>query len=117
MIYIVSRPNTTYILKILNLNNEKLELNYLLKYNLPDGLWSFSIASLILIIWNWKINLEVLIWFTTLIFCSIILEFMFGTYDVLDLSFLLIGILTPFIYTLKINFKNKFYEHKKITND
>ncbi len=107
LIYILSRTNSIYFLKTINLKIDKLNFDYWIKYNLPDGLWAFSITSLILIIWNWKINFELLTWIIILTFCSILLELKFGTFDVFDIIFILIGILTPFIYTLKINFKKQ----------
>lgn len=67
-----------------------------IKYNLPDGLWVYSLTSLMIIIWKsytWKS----LIWICSGLLIAIISEFcqsigvLLGTYDSLDIIFYLLA--------------------------
>lgn len=112
-IYLFSRNNSIFFIgwsrQILSLNFEKIELPFFVKYNLVDGIWTFSLTSLILIIWDWKIS-KIKFWIFLVLFLTIFLETKFGTFDYLDLVISLFGILTPILYTLTNKFK--FYEQK-----
>lgn len=62
-----------------------------LVYNLPDGLWLFSLNLLLLTIWNFQLNKQSLSWLLGAFCIGIVLEFMQythlirGTFDAKDL--------------------------------
>lgn len=64
-------------------------------FSLPDGLWVYSSTSALLILWNSRINL----WIFIPLFTSIVIEIaqktkiVSGTFDILDLSFSILGVL------------------------
>ena len=83
-------------------------------YSLPDGLWIFSYVALIMAIWKNKINKESIFWVLIIPFIAIMSEIgqlyalVPGTFDILDLTFYLLGVLTPFIFINNtITFKPK----------
>ncbi|GAA5089552.1 hypothetical protein GCM10023210_14540 [Chryseobacterium ginsengisoli] len=84
-------------------------------FSLPDGLWIFSYVNLILLIWNFKINFQSLIWILIVPSISIIseigqgLKIIRGTFDFLDLLFYALGFILPLIFTRE-NLKFKYYE-------
>lgn len=90
--------------------------NYLPKwtyFSLPDGLWIYSFTSAILIYWNndnQKTKLWLLIPFTTGILIEIFqaVKLFPGTYDFLDLTFSILGLLLS-----KIIIKHKFKKNEK----
>lgn len=98
VIYVSTRTNNIYFLKALNLENNKISLPNWIMFNLPDGLWAFSFSSLIAIIWQNSIRKEYMFWLIFSCIVSIIIEISYGTFDLLDLIFILIGFLIPFIY-------------------
>ncbi|MCO5259858.1 MAG: hypothetical protein M9916_06910 [Crocinitomicaceae bacterium] len=98
VIYVSTRTNNIYFLKALNLENSKISLPNWIMFNLPDGLWAFSFSSLIAIIWQNSIRKEYMFWLIFSCIVSIIIEISYGTFDLLDLIFILIGFLIPFIY-------------------
>lgn len=98
VIYVSTRTNNIYFLKALNLENSKISLPNWIMFNLPDGLWAFSFSSLIAIIWQNSIRKEYMFWLIFSCIVSIIFEISYGTFDLLDLIFILIGFLIPFIY-------------------
>ncbi|HRB97506.1 MAG TPA: hypothetical protein PKY67_07330 [Nitrosomonas sp.] len=67
-----------------------------IKYNLPDGLWVYSLTSLMIIIWK-SYTLKSLIWICSGLLIAIISEFcqyigVFpGTYDSIDIIFYLLA--------------------------
>jgi hypothetical protein len=74
-------------------------------FSLPDGLWVYSFTSIILILWDGKINYWLIIPFTSGILIEILQGFSFtGTFDYLDLAFSVIGISTS-ILIIKQKFK------------
>lgn len=67
-------------------------------FSLPDGLWVYSFTSIILILWDGKINYWLIIPFTSGILIEILQGFSFsGTFDYLDLTFSVVGISTSII--------------------
>lgn len=115
IIYLFSRSNSIFFIgwvnHFLNYSFEKIELPFFIKYNLVDGIWTFSLTSLILIIWDWDLY-KIKLWIILVILLTIFLEMKFGTFDYIDLLISLLGILSPILYTLINNFKFKFYEQK-----
>lgn len=76
-------------------------------YSLPDGLWTFALINLILIIWKYSINRYSFVWLLTAVFISLIFElaqlasYVKGTFDYNDLLFIIIAILSSFILNKK----------------
>jgi glycopeptide antibiotics resistance protein len=67
-----------------------------IKYNLPDGLWTFAFANCMFYIWKNSESKQKLIWFYVPVIFSIIFEFsqinlIPGTFDILDLVACIIG--------------------------
>ncbi len=82
-------------------------------FSLPDGLWIYSFTSAILIYWNndnQKTKLWLLIPFTTGILIEILQAFKLfsGTFDYLDLTFLILGLSLS-----KIIINHKFKQNDK----
>ncbi|MCU0351390.1 MAG: hypothetical protein MUF43_11275 [Flavobacterium sp.] len=101
MIYLLSRSQEIYINKCIDLKSYKITLPNWLKFNLIDGLWSFSLVSTLLIFCNWKIDsfsIKILIFAYIFVF---LFEISFGTFDWLDLFFIFIGAATPLLKTKK----------------
>lgn len=106
LIYIFSRTNNIYALKFLNFNNKKIEIPDWVNYNLVDGIWSFSLTMLIIIIWDWQVNKNSILWILVILVLSLLMEIEFGTFDWMDVLFLIIGFLLPFfLFAKKITFK------------
>jgi glycopeptide antibiotics resistance protein len=79
-------------------------LDYI-KYNLPDGLWTFAFANYIFYIWQDSTSKQIKkIWFSIPIITSFIFEFaqvnfIDGTFDILDLMAYTVGyILAVLLY-------------------
>ena len=72
-------------------------------YSLPDGLWIFSLISILLIIWKNTISKHNLFWFILIPTTVILLEigqffgFIAGTFDLMDIIFYLLGTILPFL--------------------
>ena len=72
-------------------------------YSFPDGLWLFSYLSLLLIVWNNTISKHNIHWLLLLPTVAITSEIgqLFaivpGTFDVLDLTFYLLGTFLPIL--------------------
>lgn len=107
IIYYLCRQHSIYFLKcvdeIFDLNKPaKIVLPNWIVYNLPDGLWNFAFTSIILIIWKRELKIKNLLWFLFPVLVAIILEFFLGTYDILDMIFIIIGGVLPIIINTKI---------------
>lgn len=81
-------------------------------FSLPDGLWVYSFTSAILIYWNndkQKVKFWLLIPFTSGILIEIFQGFNLfpGTFDFIDLTFLILGLS---LSKILINYKFKQYE-------
>ncbi len=85
-------------------------------FNLPDGIWVSTFIYFLLYIWDFKITIESIIWILLAIIFSFFLEFcqkckiVNGTYDDLDLFFMILGV----IFTYLLTFKIITYEKQKI---
>lgn len=79
-------------------------------YSLPDALWMFSMVLVILMIWNFQLNRHSLQWIILAVFAGILFEisqkyhFVPGTFDVIDLIFILISAILPVSF-MTINYK------------
>ena len=100
-IYIYTRPNSIYFLSWLQqiipiFDDFKITLPEWIIYNLPDGLWIFSFINLMLIIWNGQSNINNLIWYIIPILVGLILEIFYGTFDIIDVLFIILGGISSF---------------------
>ena len=72
-------------------------------FSLPDGIWIFSYVVLMISIWNFKVNKQSIFWLTIIPLIAIFSEIfqifgiISGTFDIIDLSFYLLGFILPFI--------------------
>ena len=84
-------------------------------FSLPDGLWTFSYVTLVMLIWNNEIKRKNIFWLILLPAIAIIseigqcLKLFPGTFDLNDILFYILGFITPLIL-----FKNK--QSQKKTN-
>ncbi len=102
---------------IFKIRNSMNFIKYLLpnwsNFSLPDGLWIYSFTSFLLIYWDNKFDYYkywLLIPFTTSIVVEILqwLKMFPGTFDIIDLLFLMLG------FTLSLIIINsKFKKHEK----
>lgn len=84
-------------------------------FSLPDGLWVFSYISLILLIWGNNINKRNLFWAFLIPFIAIsselgqLFNIVPGTFDAIDLTFYIMGTISPFIFFTNnlLTFKTK----------
>ena len=78
-------------------------------YSLPDGLWVYSFSSAILILWDGKLNIWLLIPLLSGVFTEIAqgLYLFPGTFDIIDLFLAIIGLILSIII---INYKFKKHE-------
>jgi hypothetical protein len=85
-----------------------VQTNSFMRNYLSDGLWAYSLTSLVLIIWNRKPNL---FWLTITFLCFPILEFLQeielvkGTGDIIDITAYIFFAIFALIL-------NKFQKHK-----
>lgn len=76
-------------------------------YSLPDGIWIFSYVTMILLIWNYRINKESFFWILVVPIIAVMSEFLqlynvvSGTFDYLDIIFYLVGGVIPFFICRK----------------
>ena len=86
--------------------------------NLPDGLWVYSVTSYLLMIWNFKINFQNILWISSGFLIMFIAEIMqkfkllIGTFDYYDLLAIIIGFSLPIIFNYLNSLKISFYENK-----
>lgn len=92
LIYSVARDESIYFLQFFRLNFSKINLPYWIQYHLPDGLWAFAFSSLVAIVWQEVRSKGYYTWFAVLILVSVVLEVFYGTFDWIDLVFILGGI-------------------------
>jgi hypothetical protein len=72
-------------------------------YSLPDGLWLFSYISVLLTVWNNNISKDNIYWILLVPIIAVFIEFgqllsiVSGTFDMIDLTFYLIGAVSPIL--------------------
>lgn len=127
LLYILFRKNNIIFiewLKNMNLHqNENLffliqyfKLPKIIIYSLPDGLWTFSLINFILIIWKYNINRHSILWLLIAILISLMFElgqllnYVKGTFDYIDLLFIIIAVFLSFILNKK-QIKIHLYEN------
>ncbi|HUR31485.1 MAG TPA: hypothetical protein VMZ69_08620 [Saprospiraceae bacterium] len=75
-------------------------------YSLPDGLWMFALILLILMLWDFKLNKGSFLWVIIAFFLGILFEalqglhIVRGTFDIIDIYFILIAVILPILYLL-----------------
>jgi len=80
---------------------QNLHLPHWFKYSLPDGLWMASLMIIILLIWDFKVHFRALTWMALAFASGVFIEaaqgigWIPGTFDVMDLVWILIGGLFP----------------------
>ena len=117
LIYLLFRVSTLKVFSWLNFlgidfinsNVRKNSIKYAPKipewliFSLPDGIWIFSYVVLMISIWNFKVNRQSIFWLTIIPLIAIFSEIfqifgiVSGTFDIVDLSFYLLGFVLPFI--------------------
>jgi|SRR5690554_48677 len=93
---------------------QNLSLPAWVKYSLPNALWLFSFTYLLLLIWNFKINKQSILW----VFIAPVIGVAFevgqffklvsGTFDINDLFLLTLAAILPF--SLMLNLKTTKYK-------
>lgn len=125
LIYLLFRVSTLKVFSWLNLlgidflNSElrKNSINFAPKlpewfvFSLPDGIWIFSYVILMISIWNFKVNKESMFWLAIIPLIAIFSEIfqifgiVSGTFDIIDLTFYILGFILPFIiFRKQLNF-------------
>jgi hypothetical protein len=116
-IYMSSRSESIFLNQWIATQNQGKVLNFFqnlipgnipqwIKFSLPDALWMLSLTTLVLFIWDFKLNKKSMLWVGSTILCGIVLEilqlfgFIRGTFDVLDLLFLIIAGSIPLFFIL-----------------
>ena len=81
-------------------------------FSLPDGLWIFSSTSIMLLLWNNKLNIKTIIWILLIPLYAFSIEILQlcqlypGTFDIIDIILYIFGIVTPlYLYTNYLNFR------------
>lgn len=117
LIYILFRQETLQMfgwfdsINLLGIISELRELTIPMKkylpewfiYSLPDGLWVFSYVSGLMLVWDNHINKSNFFWIILIPFLSLSSEFVQfynlipGTFDLMDMTFYLIGAVLPII--------------------
>lgn len=121
LIYAISRPRGLYInLWLSKLISPKIDtwfhsgnntpnLPEWFIYSLPDALWMLTLMLIILMIWNFRLNRKSIPWISLAFVTGISFEFLQafhivrGTFDAIDLAFIIAGGLIPVSITL-LNF-------------
>jgi hypothetical protein len=91
-------------------------------YNLPDALWSFSFTYLVLLVWGFKISKTNCLWiFSVPLICmgyeiGQFFGIIKGTYDNIDLIFIIIAIVLSFYPLIFKLFKSNSNEKIKQKN-
>jgi hypothetical protein len=77
-----------------------------IKFNLPDGIWTYSLTSLMLIIWYKETEKNLFLYLFIPILCFMfelgqLIKMIPGTYDHTDLAFIIIATILPHIFINK----------------
>jgi hypothetical protein len=83
---------------------QKLTIPNWVKYSLPDALWLFSFTYIILLLWDFKITRQSVLWIflapTVGLFSELgqLVEIIPGTFDKIDLLLLLLAAIFPLTF-------------------
>ena len=117
LIYLLFRVSTLKVfswlnflgIDFVNFDLRKNSINFAPKipewfiFSLPDGIWIFSYVVLMISIWNFNVNKQSLFWLAIIPIIAIFSEIfqifgiISGTFDIIDLSFYLLGFILPFV--------------------
>ena len=120
-IYLTTRSESIYITQLVSQLYDGVVLQFIqdlfqftnipywVVYSLPDGLWMFALILIILLLWDFKLNKDSLLWIVMAITTGILFEVLQGlnmikgTYDIADLLLISIGAILPlsFIFIKK----------------
>tara|TARA_B100001540_G_scaffold234101_1_gene208289 strand:- start:658 stop:987 length:330 start_codon:yes stop_codon:yes gene_type:complete len=95
------------VIKLRKLSLFNAQIPLWIKYSLPDGLWVYSLTSLMIIIWKDVRSKSKYYWITSSIIIAIIIEigqyfkFIPGTYDSIDIFLCLIAFSLSFLILYK----------------
>lgn len=108
-IYFLTRPHSIKFLRWVDTTFQissfkSLTVPSWIKFNLPDGLWTFAFLSFILIIWQRQIHICNAGWIMFPIAIAIILEFFYGTFDPLDICAIIVASFLSLLHP-----KNKYF--------
>jgi hypothetical protein len=114
-----TETNTLWIVR--SIRKETFPIRELLAdwflYSLPDGLWAYSYVCLLLYLFKGQIDRARLIWLTAIPFAGVLIELLQlrnllpGTYDPVDIIFILLGYFIPlFIYLSSKNMILPYHE-------
>lgn len=90
---------------------QSLHIPNWVKYSLPDALWIFSFTYLLLLIWQFKLTWSNALWFFIAPSAGLFIEIgqlfkiIQGTFDLVDLLFIIIALTIPFLNTQIFNLK------------
>lgn len=106
-IYYYTRPHSIYFLSWIDTLTQsekifKIGLPYWVVYHLPDGLWAFAFTSFFFIIWERKVSKKNIIWLLMPLVSAVLLEVSYGTFDFIDLCFVIIGGSLPLLFIIVI---------------
>ncbi len=77
-------------------------------YSLPDALWMFALILLVVTIWNFTLSKSCIIWIIISFLTGILFEilqkprFIKGTFDYIDLIFIIVASIFPILLTFKL---------------
>ena len=117
IIYAFARPGTIYLNQCLDQifgDNFHQNLSSMISgfdipgwiiYSLPDALWMMALITLILFIWDFKLNVRSIPWIVSAILTGLTLEIfqgfhlIRGTFDINDLILIVIAAICPLSFT------------------
>jgi len=98
---------------------QSISLTQWIKFSLPDALWIFSFTYFMLTIWKFNITKSSAFWIflapTIGLFSEIgqLIGLIPGTFDLVDLIFIIVAMIIPFSKIAFFNFKSINYEQIK----
>ena len=109
IIYILFRSDTILLNRIFGLkiiaNIDSLNpIAKILIFSFPNALWTYSLTSLLIVIWKGSLKIEAIKWYFVGILFPILIEFgqlagfIIGTFDYFDLIFIVVA----FIFSIYI---------------
>ncbi len=116
LVYLIYRENIIlyeWIEKPILNNLQSINLPNWVLYNLPDAVWVMTLLYCLIYIWDFKLKRANSLWIILPIFIAFSIEFgqkynwLNGTYDKIDLVFILIGSSIPLFDLIKTHYHEK----------
>lgn len=125
LIYAITRPDNIYLNRWIDLISDGSIRRGLLSlisvtnlpnwiiYSLPDALWMLGLVTLVLLIWDFKINSRSIPWIILAILTGIFYEIfqafrlVKGTFDIIDIGVMIVAALIPLSLTYLKQFSCK----------